>query len=170
MLSSSTSRITAPTPSGPPPSRRRPPSRPRAKLDHRLPQRPQAGQNLGPNQLHIRRIRPGQLPDRGLQRADPVQILRVPAHTLAEYGLNSFGHKDYYDISVLEGFNVPMEFSPTTNGCTRPIRCAADITGECPNELKTPGGCHNPCTVYKTTEYCCHSGRAGRRICRGFSS
>ncbi|KAL0393508.1 UNVERIFIED_CONTAM: Thaumatin-like protein [Sesamum latifolium] len=91
-------------------------------------------------------------------------------HTVAEYGLNSFGHKDYYDISVLEGFNVPMEFRPTTNGCTRPIRCAADITGECPNELKTPGGCHNPCTVYKTTQYCCHSGRAGRRICRGFSS
>ncbi|PIN22866.1 hypothetical protein CDL12_04417 [Handroanthus impetiginosus] len=74
-----------------------------------------------------------------------------PPHTVAEYGLNTFAQKDYYDISVLEGFNVPIEFRPTTNGCTRPIRC-------CPNELKAPGGCHNPCTVHKTTEYCCHSG------------
>ncbi|XP_051151320.1 protein P21-like [Andrographis paniculata] len=82
----------------------------------------------------------------------------APPHTVAEYGLNSFGRKDYYDISVMEGFNVPMEFRPTTNGCTRPVRCAADIVGECPNELRTPGGCQNPCTVFKTTEYCCHSG------------
>ncbi|KAL7111641.1 hypothetical protein ACP275_05G102200 [Erythranthe tilingii] len=81
-----------------------------------------------------------------------------PPHTLAEYGLNSFARKDYYDISVMEGFNVPIEFTPTTNGCTRPVRCAADVTGQCPTQLRAPGGCNNPCTVFKTTEYCCHSG------------
>ncbi|KAL6548044.1 hypothetical protein OROHE_009749 [Orobanche hederae] len=86
------------------------------------------------------------------------QSYGAPPHTLAEYGLNSFGHRDYYDVSVLEGFNVPIEFTPTTNGCTRPVRCAADITGQCPDELRAPGGCNNPCTVYKTTQYCCHSG------------
>ncbi|KAL3619317.1 hypothetical protein CASFOL_036887 [Castilleja foliolosa] len=82
----------------------------------------------------------------------------APPHTLAEYGLNSFGHRDYYDVSVLEGFNVPIEFAPTTNQCTRPVRCDADITGQCPDELRAPGGCNNPCTVYQTTQYCCHSG------------
>ncbi|KAL0297745.1 UNVERIFIED_CONTAM: Thaumatin-like protein [Sesamum radiatum] len=82
-----------------------------------------------------------------------------PPRTVAEYGLNSFGHKDYYYLSLLEGFNVPMEFRPTTNGCTRPIRCVADITGQCPDELKAPGGCNNPCTVHNTTEYCCGAGR-----------
>ncbi|XP_075508605.1 protein P21-like [Primulina tabacum] len=82
----------------------------------------------------------------------------TPPTTLAEYGLNGFAYKDYYDISLLQGFNVPMEFQPTSNGCTRPLRCTADITGQCPNALKAPGGCNNPCTVYKTTEYCCHSG------------
>ncbi|KAL7150299.1 hypothetical protein ABFS83_05G102500 [Erythranthe nasuta] len=81
-----------------------------------------------------------------------------PPHTLAEYGLNSFARKDYYDISVMEGFNVPIEFTPTTNGCTRPVTCAADVTGQCPAQLRAPGGCNNPCTVFKTTEYCCHSG------------
>ncbi|KAL2544078.1 Osmotin-like protein OSM34 [Forsythia ovata] len=79
--------------------------------------------------------------------------------TLVEYGLNSFAGKDYYDISLMKGFNVPVQFTPTSNGCTKSIRCAADITGQCPSQLKTPGGCHNPCTVFKTYQYCCGYGR-----------
>ncbi|GER40504.1 pathogenesis-related thaumatin-like protein, partial [Striga asiatica] len=64
--------------------------------------------------------------------------------TTAEYGLNSFGHIDYYDISVMNGFNVPVEFSPTTNGCTRPVRCPVDLTRDCLAQLRTPGGLR-PC-------------------------
>ncbi|PIN17540.1 hypothetical protein CDL12_09818 [Handroanthus impetiginosus] len=86
------------------------------------------------------------------------KVYGTPPNTLAEYGLNTFAQKDYYDISVMEGFNVPIEFTPTTNGCTRSIRCTGNITGQCPSELKVPGGCQNPCTVHKTTQYCCHSG------------
>lgn len=82
----------------------------------------------------------------------------VPPNTLAEYALNQFGDKDFFDISLVDGFNVPMEFSPTSNGCTRGITCKAEINQQCPNELKAPGGCNNPCTVFKTDEYCCNSG------------
>ncbi|KAF3448515.1 hypothetical protein FNV43_RR09228 [Rhamnella rubrinervis] len=81
-----------------------------------------------------------------------------PPNTLAEYALNQFNNLDFFDISLVDGFNVPMEFSPTSNGCTRVIRCTADINGQCPNELKAPGGCNNPCTVFKTDQYCCNSG------------
>ncbi|KAF3451221.1 hypothetical protein FNV43_RR07314 [Rhamnella rubrinervis] len=63
--------------------------------------------------------------------------------------------------SLVDGFNVPMEFSPTSNGFSRGIKCTADINGQCPNQLKAPGGCHNPCTVFKTDEYCCNSGKCG---------
>ena len=85
----------------------------------------------------------------------------VPPNTLAEYALNQFGNKDFFDISLVDGFNVPMEFSPTSNGCTRRIKCTADINGQCPRELKAPGGCNNPCTVFKTDQYCCNSGKCG---------
>ncbi|GMY30232.1 protein P21-like [Fagus crenata] len=85
----------------------------------------------------------------------------VPPNTLAEYALNQFGNKDFFDISLVDGFNVPMEFSPTSNGCTRGIKCTADIKGQCPKELKAPGGCNNPCTVFKTNQYCCNSGSCG---------
>ncbi|XXG68586.1 hypothetical protein AAC387_Pa06g1642 [Persea americana] len=82
-----------------------------------------------------------------------------PPNTLAEYSLNK--KLDMFDISLVDGFNVPMGFSPTSGGCTRGINCTADINSQCPNELRAPGGCNNPCTVFKTNQYCCNSGSCG---------
>ncbi|XP_024173799.1 thaumatin-like protein 1 [Rosa chinensis] len=82
----------------------------------------------------------------------------VPPNTLAEYALNQFGNMDFIDISLVDGFNIPMDFSPTTGRC-RGIRCTADINGQCPRELRVPSGCNNPCTVFKTNEYCCTNGQ-----------
>ncbi|CAL9078014.1 unnamed protein product [Musa acuminata var. zebrina] len=82
------------------------------------------------------------------------QAYGSPPNTLAEFSLNQYNNDDFIDISLVEGFNVPMGFSPTTGGC-HGIQCAADINGQCPSELKAPGGCSNPCTVFKTDEYCC---------------
>ncbi|CAK9310989.1 unnamed protein product [Citrullus colocynthis] len=83
------------------------------------------------------------------------QAYGTPPNTLAEYALNQFNNLDFFDISLVDGFNVPMEFSPTSGGCTRGIRCTADINGQCPNELRAPGGCNNPCTVFGGDQYCC---------------
>ncbi|XP_042515824.1 protein P21-like [Macadamia integrifolia] len=83
-----------------------------------------------------------------------------PPNTLAEFGLNQYQNLDFFDISLVDGFNIPMDFSPTSGNCNG-IRCSADINGQCPQELKAPGGCNNPCTVYKTDEYCCNSGSCG---------
>ncbi|KAJ8627713.1 hypothetical protein MRB53_021020 [Persea americana] len=84
----------------------------------------------------------------------------VPPNTLAEYALKQFSNLDFFDISLVDGFNIPMDFSPTGGGC-RGIRCTADINGQCPKALRVPGGCNNPCTTFKTDEYCCNSGRCG---------
>ncbi|PIN04308.1 hypothetical protein CDL12_23155 [Handroanthus impetiginosus] len=80
-----------------------------------------------------------------------------PPNTLAEYAVN-YSNVDYFDISLVGGFNVPMEFSPDSGGCLRGIRCTADINGQCPSQLRAPGGCNNPCTVFKTDQYCCNFG------------
>ncbi|KAL3637798.1 hypothetical protein CASFOL_018246 [Castilleja foliolosa] len=77
-------------------------------------------------------------------------------NTLAEFGLGEINDVDFFDISVVDGFNVPMEFSPNNSNCRRRIMCVADINGQCPNELRAAGGCHNPCTVFGTTQYCCN--------------
>ncbi|CAK7340501.1 unnamed protein product [Dovyalis caffra] len=88
------------------------------------------------------------------------QCWGVPPNTLAEYALNQFDNLDFYDISLIDGFNIPMEFGPASGGggSCQALVCAADINGECPDELRTPGGCNNPCTVFQTDEYCCTGG------------
>ena len=84
-----------------------------------------------------------------------------PPNTLAEYALNQFNNMDFFDISLVDGFNVPMDFSPTSGGCSGPRACTTDINRQCLAELRAPGGCNNPCTVFKTDEYCCNSGSCG---------
>ncbi|KAI9110625.1 hypothetical protein K1719_018491 [Acacia pycnantha] len=56
-----------------------------------------------------------------------------PPATLAEFSLNKWNNLDFYDISVIDGFNVPMEFSPTSN--CRGLRCYAD---KCPDAYLYP--------------------------------
>ncbi|KAH0708650.1 hypothetical protein KY284_010077 [Solanum tuberosum] len=90
------------------------------------------------------------------------QAYGTPPNTLAEYAINQFNNTDFLGISLVDGFNIPMEFSPVSaDECSVRITCTADIIGQCPNELRTPGGCNNPCTVFKTNEYCCTSGTCG---------
>ncbi|GAB2273974.1 hypothetical protein Dimus_008744 [Dionaea muscipula] len=81
-----------------------------------------------------------------------------PPNTLAEFALNQYQNLDFFDISLVDGFNVPLEFLPASNGCTNGPVCSADINSQCPSQLQAPGGCNNPCTVFKTDEYCCNSG------------
>uniref|UniRef100_A0A6N2MDC7 Thaumatin-like protein n=1 Tax=Salix viminalis TaxID=40686 RepID=A0A6N2MDC7_SALVM len=85
------------------------------------------------------------------------QAFGQPPNTLVEYALNQFNNIDFYDISLVDGFNVPMDLSPVSGKC-RGVRCATDINAQCPNQLRSPGGCNNPCTVFKTDQYCCNSG------------
>ncbi|XVF13172.1 hypothetical protein REPUB_Repub08aG0185400 [Reevesia pubescens] len=85
----------------------------------------------------------------------------LPPNTLAEYTLNQFGGMEFFDISLVDGFNVLREFSPTSGGCTKGIKCSSEIVGQCPIELEAPGGCNNPCTVFKTDQHCCNFGSCG---------
>lgn len=89
-------------------------------------------------------------------------------NTLAEYALNQnspgyYTNLDFFDISLVDGFNIPMEFGPINNsGDKCEVRsCTADINGQCPAQLKVPGGCNNPCTTFKEEQYCCNNGPCG---------
>ncbi|XP_016472456.1 osmotin-like protein [Nicotiana tabacum] len=86
-----------------------------------------------------------------------------PPNTLAEYALNQFSNLDFWDISVIDGFNIPMSFGPTKPGPGKchGIQCTANINGECPGSLRVPGGCNNPCTTFGGQQYCCTQGPCG---------
>ncbi|KAI9101417.1 hypothetical protein K1719_023899 [Acacia pycnantha] len=62
------------------------------------------------------------------------QLSGAPPTTLAEFSLNQPNNLDFYDISVIDGFNIPMGFSATSNGCPN-LRCPAD---KCPDAYLFP--------------------------------
>ncbi|PSE33346.1 hypothetical protein C7G84_19280 [Acinetobacter baumannii] len=88
---------------------------------------------------------------------------QVPT-TLAEYTLNGDGNKDFYDISLVDGFNLPLSITPSTSGFQK-IGCLSDINSVCPNEPKVAGGCKSACAAYNKPEYCCTGAFNTRETC-----
>ncbi|KAJ3481309.1 hypothetical protein NLI96_g7750 [Meripilus lineatus] len=83
---------------------------------------------------------------------NPVDGSGIPPATLAEFSLSAYGNMDNYDVSVVDGYNLPM--SVTNNkGC--PIAgCFVDLGPNCPAPLKGPFdsngfpvGCKSACLV-----------------------
>ncbi|KAL1410725.1 hypothetical protein Q8F55_001667 [Vanrija albida] len=58
--------------------------------------------------------------------------------TLAEFTLSTTGDwtLDFYDISLVDGFNVPMAITPSRADCHAP-RCAANINAVCPPQMRS---------------------------------
>jgi hypothetical protein len=77
----------------------------------------------------------------------------VPA-SLAEFAVNQFENKDFYDISLVDGFNLPLSIIPSNTQCTKSV-CSSDINSKCPTELRVPDGCKSPCVAFNTPQYCC---------------
>jgi hypothetical protein len=77
----------------------------------------------------------------------------VPA-TLFEYGLNKYQNQDFYDISLVDGFNLPLSVTPSKSEC-KVIGCTSDINAVCPAELKVTDGCKSACAEFNTPQYCC---------------
>ncbi|POV95319.1 hypothetical protein PSHT_15725 [Puccinia striiformis] len=63
----------------------------------------------------------------------------VPPATLAEFKLNGDGGKDYYDVSNVDGSNLPVRIT-NNKGCPTPS-CGKDLNRDCPNDrLKVRDG------------------------------
>ncbi|KAG8774384.1 hypothetical protein FRC12_002023 [Ceratobasidium sp. 428] len=59
----------------------------------------------------------------------------IPPCTLAEFTLSpTFNASDYYDVSLREGFDLPMRIS-NNKGCPD-AQCAVDLNSICPDALK----------------------------------
>ncbi|KAK3143132.1 hypothetical protein QOZ80_4BG0358800 [Eleusine coracana subsp. coracana] len=93
--------------------------------------------------------------------APPVSLAEI---TLAAPGS---GAPDFYDVSLVDGFNVPVRIAPAASGATgdcRPAACAGDVNAMCPTDLRvvssgSNGGgvvaCRSACSAYGSPRYCC---------------
>ncbi|XP_009782394.1 osmotin-like protein OSML81 [Nicotiana tabacum] len=81
-------------------------------------------------------------------------------NTLIRFALDNRNDLDLFYISLEDGFNIPISFTPTvvtSGGKCHAISCTANINSECPDDLKVTGGCNNPCDVYKTPDGRCNT-------------
>ncbi|KAJ7628699.1 thaumatin-like protein [Roridomyces roridus] len=76
----------------------------------------------------------------------------VPPATLAEFNLNGDGVNDFYDVSLVDGYNLPMRIDNNV-GCGI-ASCPVDLGPNCPSQLKGPFdstgfpvGCKSACLV-----------------------
>eukprot|EP00253_Pinus_taeda_P005169 PITA_05169 len=77
-----------------------------------------------------------------------------PPATLAEYTLNGANGRDTYDISLVDGFNLPLSITPSDSSCPT-VDCSSNITASCPTELTVVDGCDSACAALNTPQYCC---------------
>ncbi|PRQ47401.1 putative thaumatin [Rosa chinensis] len=93
----------------------------------------------------------------------------APPATLAEFTLGSGGTLDFYDVSLVDGYNLPMivEGSGGSGTCAT-TGCASDLNRSCPNELKVVDGdaCKSACDAFGTPEYCCNGAYASPDTCK----
>ncbi|CAD6225936.1 unnamed protein product [Miscanthus lutarioriparius] len=114
-----------------------------------------------------------------------------PPATLAEFTLGGGGgggsKLDFYDVSNVDGFNLPVEIEPAAGGRCRSTSCPADINRVFPSELvvraaaaaarKDGGGgggsgddavvgCKSACLAFGTDEYCCRGKFASPVTCK----
>ncbi|TDL27725.1 thaumatin-like protein [Rickenella mellea] len=76
----------------------------------------------------------------------------VPPATVAEFTLQGDGFKDFYDVSLVDGYDLPMRIS-NNKGC--PVAdCPVDLGPNCPAPLKGPYdasgfplGCKSACAA-----------------------
>ncbi|KAK9724016.1 hypothetical protein RND81_05G041800 [Saponaria officinalis] len=83
----------------------------------------------------------------------------IPPATLAEFTLNGNGNMDFYDVSLVDGFNLPISVVP--QGCPT-TGCLVDINNKaCPPELAIKDGsggiigCKSACLAFQQPQYCC---------------
>jgi len=71
----------------------------------------------------------------GLQ-CDPHTGTGVPPATVAEWTLSGANGSDYYDVSLVDGYNLPMSI---TNNMGCPVaNCPVDLGPNCPSPLQGP--------------------------------
>ncbi|PFH53477.1 hypothetical protein AMATHDRAFT_45362 [Amanita thiersii Skay4041] len=67
---------------------------------------------------------------------DPRTGTGVPPVSLAEWTLQGDGNKDFYDVSLVDGYNLPMRIT-NNKGC--PVAdCPVDLGPNCPDPLQGP--------------------------------
>ncbi|GLU01026.1 hypothetical protein SLE2022_183530 [Rubroshorea leprosula] len=78
---------------------------------------------------------------------------------------------DFYDVSLVDGFNLPIVVKAFGKGNCSTAGCESDLRKNCPSELsvKSKGkviACRSACDVFNTDEYCCRGLYGNSAVCQ----
>ncbi|XP_051172830.1 uncharacterized protein LOC127289095 isoform X2 [Leptopilina boulardi] len=103
----------------------------------------------------------------------------TPPVSLPEMTFTGNGGIDYYDVSLVDGYNLPVRMVPTggfkySNGgkydC-KPAGCRTDLNPRCPSELAVKSGsrtiaCKSACLQFNNDQYCCRGAHNTSATCK----
>ncbi|XP_062205946.1 thaumatin-like protein 1b [Phragmites australis] len=105
----------------------------------------------------------------------------APPATLAEFTLDGSGGLDFFDVSLVDGYNLPMLVTPvasatgsvaSTGGKCAATGCAAELNGACPADLRVDAAaegvvaCRSACDAFGDAQYCCSGAYGSAAVCR----
>ncbi|KAJ0027547.1 hypothetical protein Pint_35762 [Pistacia integerrima] len=87
----------------------------------------------------------------------------VPPASLVEIKFQTEDGQDYYNLSLVDGFNLPIAVAPQNGNGPKCIKltCSANVNAKCPAELQVKGpngnvvSCKSACEQFKDPKYCC---------------
>ncbi|GMT18001.1 hypothetical protein PFISCL1PPCAC_9298, partial [Pristionchus fissidentatus] len=105
-----------------------------------------------------------------------------PPISLAEFTLHGSGDQDFYDVSLVDGYNLPIlidvvDGTYKSNGgdydCKRAGGCFKNLNDNtiCPSELRVVKndrtvGCKSACNALNTDQYCCRGDHSTPETCK----
>ncbi|MFG2959799.1 thaumatin family protein [Streptomyces sp. NPDC048291] len=99
-----------------------------------------------------------------------------PPTTLGEFTFDAYAGLDFYDVSMVDGANLPMYINVSHTTTADPVSAAGCYRGTCTTEVDCPKamqalsggqeiGCKPPCAAFGGDTYCCRGAWAGRDNC-----
>lgn len=96
---------------------------------------------------------------------------RAPA-SLSIFTLGGCKGKDFHDISLVDGFNLPISITPQAGSRCKATGCQANMKGKCPRKLAIRGAsrsviaCKSACVAFNQPQYCCTSSFGSPNTCK----
>ncbi|XP_059628879.1 pathogenesis-related thaumatin-like protein 3.5 [Cornus florida] len=101
----------------------------------------------------------------------------TPPASLFEITLGAGNERDFYDVSIVDGYNLPVIAAARgVYGACNVTGCVSDINMGCPKELQVVGedggeeggviGCKSACEAFGLDQYCCSGEFANPNTCR----
>ncbi|CAD6343454.1 unnamed protein product [Miscanthus lutarioriparius] len=109
----------------------------------------------------------------------------APPATLAEFTLDGSSGMDFYDVSLVDGYNLPLLVAPSGAspgaGNCAPTGCLVDLNAACPADLRVVvtsssaaadvnadgvvAACKSACLAFGSPQYCCSGEYASPGTC-----